>query len=438
MFGRHARNSREAFTLVELLVVIAIIGVLVGLLLPAVQAAREAARRMSCSNNFKQLGLGMHNYHSAFKMLPVQGWGSKSSLCTVWGTIDTPSPVQPIPPGLGGSTMFYHSALISILPFIEQQGLWEQISTPYANDPGWVNTVGVDYWNAMGPVCWSSNYPPWQAKVPTFRCPSDPGEGLPAISRTNYGVSLGDSTFANAVGSSWWESWFSAGICWVHFDDQKNSDYAGRSQSCTRGMFVPRRPMRFRDTLDGLSNTIMMGEMITELGDLDVRGRVPRGVEDGAEDYNVDLENNPSLCRDLNWIDPLKPTKWLDSVQLDGPWAGRGYRWTDSAPVMTGVSEVTPPNREICPSHPPSPGADRFEAVAPPSSRHQGGCHILMGDGAVLFISDGIDAGNDHAPCCYVVASGTSPNGPGSKSPYGLWGALGSRNGKEVVDTTQL
>ena len=70
------RNKRPGFTLVELLVVIAIIGVLVGLLLPAVQAAREAARRMSCSNNFKQLGLAIHNYHAAFKQLPQQGGGT--------------------------------------------------------------------------------------------------------------------------------------------------------------------------------------------------------------------------------------------------------------------------------------------------------------------------------------------------------------------------
>ena len=119
--------KRSAFTLVELLVVIAIIGILVGLLLPAVQAAREAARRMSCSNNFKQIGLAIHNYHSAYKQLPRQGAGTG----------------EDIQNGMSRghfareNTMANNQSLsifVGILPFMEQQALWEEIANPNTLD----------------------------------------------------------------------------------------------------------------------------------------------------------------------------------------------------------------------------------------------------------------------------------------------------------------
>ncbi len=102
------------FTLVELLVVIAIIGVMVGLLLPAVQAAREAARRMSCGNNFKQIGLGLHNYHAAYDRFPMGsgGTGTDASAATT-------------------TNQRRLSAFVALLPFVEQQALWEQISNPF-------------------------------------------------------------------------------------------------------------------------------------------------------------------------------------------------------------------------------------------------------------------------------------------------------------------
>ena len=121
------KNSRSTgFTLVELLVVIAIIGVMVGLLLPAAQAAR----RMNCGNNFKQIGLGVHNYHAAFNQLPTQGTGTKSG---------TPAgPLLPVgtrfwidntAPAYNKSLQL--SAFVGLLPFVEQQSLWEQMSNPF-------------------------------------------------------------------------------------------------------------------------------------------------------------------------------------------------------------------------------------------------------------------------------------------------------------------
>lgn len=182
------RRSMRGFTLVELLVVIAIIGVLVGLLLPAVQAAREAARRMSCSNNFKQIGLAVHNYHSAYNQLPKFSGGTYQ-----WqggGMINHRPPTATNSNNLG--------FLVGLTPFFEQQALWEQISNPLV-DP----ISGLPF-PAMGPNpskdLGGSNghgnfrYEPWFSEIPTLRCPSDPGVGLPAQGRTNYAGSLGDST----------------------------------------------------------------------------------------------------------------------------------------------------------------------------------------------------------------------------------------------------
>lgn len=127
------KNSR-GFTLVELLVVIAIIGVLVSLLLPAVQAAREAARRTQCSNNLKQLGLAMHHYHDVYQVLPTAGFrwtgGLVAGRCLAE---DGPS---------ADSTSHAQSWVVGILPFMEQQPLRDQFLTGVASHPTRILLVG--------------------------------------------------------------------------------------------------------------------------------------------------------------------------------------------------------------------------------------------------------------------------------------------------------
>ncbi|TWU45454.1 putative major pilin subunit [Novipirellula aureliae] len=398
---------QRGFTLVELLVVIAIIGVLVGLLLPAVQAAREAARRMSCSNNFKQIGLAIHNYHSAFNLLPTHGGGTIS---TGGSGYDPTNPVN--------MESRYHddeysnnsrlSMLVGIMPFMEQQAIWEQVSNPNGFDSD--GTVRSPAWPAMGPTGGNYFYGPWVTDIPALRCPSDPGSGLPAAGRTNYGACLGDSVWASSVKSE--SEWDTA------------ANGALQNQAAQRGFFkMFNNRLGFRDCIDGLSNTIAMGEMITYLGDTDVRSSVPdKGGTNGAEPYR----DNPIYCR--GDIDPARPRFWGRDVSRED--RSRGYRWADASTVFSATFTILPPNQEVC-------GRNNFNdivLIATMSSQHQGGCHVLMGDGAVKFITDSIEAGDSSIG--NVWKDGTGVRAPGSRSPYGLWGSLGTNASKEVIDET--
>ncbi len=405
-------SGRTGFTLVELLVVIAIIGVLVGLLLPAVQAAREAARRMSCSNNFKQIGLGIHNYHSAFKSLPMQGTGATNEQENNWRNADDFGATLPAP----GYTMFRLSMLVGVLPFVEQQALWEEISNPGIDAEG-------ESWPAMGPSPVTIRYKPWATNIPTYRCPSDPGSGLPSIGRTNYGACTGDSITRGALGGARFHG--NQGR-WRHWDENWLVLQVRASQ---RGVFVPRKESKFRDILDGLANTVMAGEMATDLGDRDVRTD-PSTFNSGVGVWEGPALN-PKHCEDANQKDPERPQFWLaGGPRLTGAAGKRGYRWADFYPLYNQVNTVLAPNSELCLTR-----GHTSDGICPPSSRHVGGAHILMGDGAVIFITDSIEAGNSRQmPVWYRNGSSQSTTAPGSESPYGLWGALGSAASKETIE----
>ena len=416
------RQRNSGFTLVELLVVIAIIGILVGLLLPAVQAAREAARRMSCSNNFKQIGLAIHNYHSTYKRLlrytaGTDGLSNDKSVGTEPGWVRS---------GMHNSQAL--SSRVGILPFMEQQALWELVSNP--ND---FNGNGVIDFPAMGPYpviqglvnpigdsSNASDYAPWQTEVPTFRCPSDPGVGAPSAGRTNYAECLGDGIDNIFVGPINWNT--------PGFDESNWNSQLTRAGA--RGFFQPRTDSRFRDILDGLSNTIMMGEIATDLGDSDKRTRVNKTIDlqtNGAP-------NTINACEVAGHVDPERPQFWCNGVNCPTPTGGggingvsslfaRGMQWAWSAPFNSACLTTTPPNKELC--------VDRWDeggGSLSMSSRHQGGAHVLMGDGAVIFMTDSVEAGDQTA------APITFQNNPGSASPYGLWGALGSRAFREPIE----
>lgn len=407
-----SRTRHQGFTLVELLVVIAIIGVLVGLLLPAVQAAREAARRMSCSNNFKQIGLAIHNYHSAFKQLPQTASGTFGSCTGNYGGS-----------GPGRTTNRYRlSWLVGITPFIEQQGLWEDISNPYGLDING-NAINPGY-PAMGPAPWGNSYKPWLTEIGTFRCPSDPGTGAPSQGRTNYAACIGDSTDWVDHGFSWFSggNWQNGPGCVRH------QAHAIRSKAANRGMFFNRKEQKFRDVLDGLANTIAAGEIATDLGDRQIKSNASYG-----NGWGNGVHASAATCRDNNQMDPERPQFWLpdgsgvNTRDGNADWK-RGFRWMDSANLYTAFNTLLPPNAEICLGG----NGDFSGGIYPPSSYHQGGAHVLMGDGAVIFMTDSVEAGDIRNGS--VMNGQTGTRSPGSKSPFGLWGALGTRASKETVE----
>ncbi len=402
------RPGSRGFTLVELLVVIAIIGVLVGLLLPAVQAAREAARRMSCSNNFKQIGLALHNYHAAYDQLPIQMGGTTGPATSAVGIFG---------PGTGHNRLEL-SFLVGLTPFFEQQAIWEQISNPL------VDPITGGIFQAMGPSPIKavigteghdvSRYEPWLTEIPMLRCPSDPGVGLPAQGRSNYAGCLGDSVHRGNDGKI-----SNSG------NVSTNTDIIRWAIAAHRGFFQPREAMAFRDVLDGLSNTIACGEVITDLGDRDKRSMAG---------YVGNAESGSAL------MDPMEALSCRGNIQQDRPqfWQAdasnaftidefRGFKWAHGRPIYNSINTILPPNSEVCLSD----NIYRSAGVVPPSSRHQGGAHVLMGDGAVRFITDSIEAG-DHSKGTVNADSALAP--PGSKSPFGLWGALGSRSGREIIE----
>ncbi|MGB7323395.1 MAG: DUF1559 domain-containing protein [Rubripirellula sp.] len=352
-------GSPYGFTLVELLVVIAIIGVLVGLLLPSMRFSSEAARRMSCSNNFKQIGLAMHNYHSAFKRLPM---------------------------AMGGTEANGHriSGLVGLIPFIECQSTWEQISNP--------STIDDVSYPAMGPAPWVSEYSPWREQIQTLHCPSSPFLS-DDFGVTSYTFCIGDSPIN------------------VH------------QPKSMRGMFGCRITTTFREVTDGLTNTIAMTEMAV-IDDRQVKGQF-------AISQPLSLLENPSLCRDL--VDPERPNYFTDEIKLGS--LGRGGRWADGAAGFSLVNTLLPPNQPSCAVG----GSAEVDGVYSASSLHQGGCHVLMGDGAVKFITESIEAGDAAlVPVASVTTETAIETDAGQSkpaaSPYGLWGALGTANNGEDLD----
>ena len=253
---------RTGLTLVELLVVIAIIGVLVGLLLPAVQAAREAARRIGCANNLKQLGLAVHSYHDAFRGLPIS--------IGPWTEGGRPSKQR------NGK-----SWMVSILPQLEESSLYDQFARTFVGDffssGGLKSSIGLEL---------------MKTKLPAFHCPSD-GSSL-GLSQTQFQWEGTDVALTNYKG--------------VMGDNEVKlpvADECYKVGACN-GLFYRtnyQRPPKLASITDGTSNTLMIGEDVVR-----------------HNDHSAAFYANTDWCsceQKLNYLpNPASPKNWTQVISF--------------------------------------------------------------------------------------------------------------------------
>lgn len=326
-------KRRSAFSLVELLVVIAIIAVLIALLLPAVQQAREAARRTRCKNQLKQLGLALHNYESTSSSLPPASVIVKLPSGAIW-TIDA-------------------SPFARLLPYFEQGNVYNMmnVNAEY-NDPTLQNKA------AVGRV------------IKLFLCPSDPKDA--PMNHAKYGL-IGGNNYAFSMGD--WYVW--SGI---------NGSPAGDPP--TRSAFGVNLNRRWADFTDGMSNTLLMSEVknyqpyIRDCGSLSLINTPYNIPAPDADPKTVAPEYSGAGCTVLD----NAHTQWNEITVHH---IGFTTAWPPNKKTPGGPGNLYPDidlnsQRERI-------GGPTYAAITS-RSYHVGGVHSLLADGSVRFISSNINA----------------------------------------------
>jgi prepilin-type N-terminal cleavage/methylation domain-containing protein len=281
----HMLSLRRGFTLVELLVVIAIIGVLVALLLPAVQTAREAARRTQCINNQKQVGLALHNYHDVYNRFVYLRGGRNS----------------------GANRCGDYHGILALLPFFEQGNRFQQ----WASDP-----------NAVEP--WNNTYAPWQNQIHSLLCPSSYKPSnlyYPNAMQRSYHFSVGTTIIGNYNGPT--EGMFGF------------QTPGAVSNPCPSG---PNGQKAFKDIVDGTSNTVAISEKA-----LGFNPKTTSIFGQAVFSYTAtSLDNNPAIC-----LATAQNRRYTVAMANISTWTA-GSLFAFGHPHWAAFTTVLPPNSPSC------------------------------------------------------------------------------------------
>ena len=331
--GSSGRRTR-GFTLIELLVVIAIIAVLIALLLPAVQSAREAARRSQCVNNLKQLALAVHNYHDANNKLPLG---------------EAPGEVSPF---------------VGILPYVEQTVLFNALNF---NAP----TIAFQSLNFLSQDLASLTV--GQSYINAYVCPSDVNQGL----HDNFGFGYWATSYAWNAGS-----WHQSAYRWDGLFGRTLSSTDTHDANNTSMVIPPLQGIGFAAITDGLSNTLLVGE--SAAGPINNGAPMTRY----SECYGVSLVESPvdstlpAMCLALNWQNS-------NAIASNSgyQWRYKGYSFIDGVMGRTWFNTLLPPNKLCCAYG----GGNMTAALKPLSSYHPGGVNAAFADGSVRFFKETVN-----------------------------------------------